>query len=639
MKYTLDLLPLRAFQGRGTPVGGRSLRLHGDDGLSAQEYAMYYPDYAAANPEWAAANGISAPAEAAPAAVEAAPAAQTINDLYQEVLGRQADPTGLADFGAALNSGKSVEQVRNDLLNSPEYQARLFNVMAGRSADAPAAPVAAQWEWQPAQATDNGTIPAYWRDANSGAIKNADPVQYSGVSPVDTNTLPGQTAKNYEGTPTQFYDAQGNLKGVLIDTVRAGLGAKEGSLILDPASLGLALKPGETASINSAMQQRNDQGQLLFIDPNTGETTIYNTGVPAETGSTLKDLMYINDPGKRGGQIPKDTQLAAQIAVAIAAPYLAPELLAGVSMALEGMGLSAEVAAAAAPTVIEAGKGALTSALSGGNIVTGTLTGGVIGGLAPYMNEAISTSLTDTLGKSAADVVAKSVTGAISGSLSGALGTTGALAGAERGGLTGALNEILGQGIGGVSGVRDTSGSDVSAFNQDPIGLIASGAIDPPEFQYDEFGNVLLDDQGKPVPVLDTAKEDAATAKSDKELASLAKTVAQPLISKELSSLLGIGNSTATAATAATPSSSVTPSTPPIKQTATGSFAYPTQPSYSSGGYSSGTQPSPGSQALAQALNIGDPGKAIESPTGPGQQQNVWNTASLRVKDETGSEI
>jgi hypothetical protein len=50
-------------------------------------------------------------------------------------------------------------------------------------------------------------------------------------------------------------------------------------------------------------------------------------------------------------------------------------------------------------------------------------------------------------------------------------------------------------------------------------------------------------------------------------------------------------------------------------------------------------QPAPGSAALGQALRIGDPGSPIESPGGgEAASKPVWNLASLRVKDETGSE-
>ena len=46
----------------------------------------------------------------------------------------------------------------------------------------------------------------------------------------------------------------------------------------------------------------------------------------------------------------------------------------------------------------------------------------------------------------------------------------------------------------------------------------------------------------------------------------------------------------------------------------------------------------PGSTALGQALRVGDPGAPIESPGG-GEKTTapVWNLASLRTKDETGS--
>ena len=45
---------------------------------------------------------------------------------------------------------------------------------------------------------------------------------------------------------------------------------------------------------------------------------------------------------------------------------------------------------------------------------------------------------------------------------------------------------------------------------------------------------------------------------------------------------------------------------------------------------------SPGSQALAQALNVGNLSGPIFDSTG-GKKKNVWNQASLRVKDETGN--
>ena len=40
--------------------------------------------------------------------------------------------------------------------------------------------------------------------------------------------------------------------------------------------------------------------------------------------------------------------------------------------------------------------------------------------------------------------------------------------------------------------------------------------------------------------------------------------------------------------------------------------------------------------ALAQALRVGDPGAPLFGTEGKGQQQAVWNTASLKFKDEIG---
>ena len=46
----------------------------------------------------------------------------------------------------------------------------------------------------------------------------------------------------------------------------------------------------------------------------------------------------------------------------------------------------------------------------------------------------------------------------------------------------------------------------------------------------------------------------------------------------------------------------------------------------------------PSGQALSQALRTGDPGSPLFGSEGKGgQRQNVWNVASLKVKDETGS--
>jgi len=51
-----------------------------------------------------------------------------------------------------------------------------------------------------------------------------------------------------------------------------------------------------------------------------------------------------------------------------------------------------------------------------------------------------------------------------------------------------------------------------------------------------------------------------------------------------------------------------------------------------------GMAPSASTQALSQALRVGDPGATLFGTGGKeGQRKNVWNTASLKLKDETGT--
>ena len=478
MKYTLDLLPINAFQGRGTPIGGQGLRLCGGSDMGGSNVGLDYGEYnppapapapapapepapaPAAEPAYSAPASEPAPVYYAPAAPAAPNWNQTINDIYQQTFGRQADPSGMASFTAALNAGMTGEQMREVLRTSAEGQS-----MGLSPAPAPVAPLTAaaakpaQWEWQPGTQDEfTGAISQpYWRDVNSGAMKAADPVQYTGVNPVDSNTLAQQLAPNYEGTPTQFYDTQGNLKGVLVDTVRAGLGAKEGSLVLDPTSLGLALKPGETPSINSAVQQRNAQGQLLFIDPATGGTTIYNTGVPAETGSTVKDLMYINDPGKRGGQIPADTiQGALLLAATMATGGVGGALLNAAGLGAGAGGLTAaEAASLMGGTLSEAG----AAATMGGELAGAGINWGAAATQAAK-SAALNAGVTALKGGSPSDILKSGLIAAVSSGAGSALGgaglgsleTTLAKAGLQAGitGLTGGnvANSLIASAVG-----------------------------------------------------------------------------------------------------------------------------------------------------------------------------------------------
>lgn len=70
------------------------------------------------------------------------------------------------------------------------------------------------------------------------------------------------------------------------------------------------------------------------------------------------------------------------------------------------------------------------------------------------------------------------------------------------------------------------------------------------------------------------------------------------------------------------------------KRLATSLFGQPSAPSPATSVTTTGQGASPGTAALAQALRV-DPGATFGGGD-QGQQRRVWNTASLRVKDETG---
>lgn len=177
---------------------------------------------------------------------------------------------------------------------------------------------------------------------------------------VDVNTLARHENPNYEGTPTQFFDDQGNLKAILADLVGSGQHP------VDPYSYNPVLKEGEKLSADTARQATNEENQLLFLD-NEGNQTTRNTGKPM-IGGTLRDVMYEKDPGSRGGFLPKDTyQGLALLATAASLGTLGPAFLAaegaagaGGALGVAGGDIGAFTAADAAASA--AGEGAFNMA-------------------------------------------------------------------------------------------------------------------------------------------------------------------------------------------------------------------------------------------------------------------------------------
>ena len=151
---------------------------------------------------------------------------------------------------------------------------------------------------------------------------------------------------------------------------------------------------------------------------------------------------------------------------------------------------------------------------------------------------------------------------------------------------------------------------------------------------------------------------DEYTASNKQAFSTFAQKVGSPFISQNISNLFASTPDPA----AADPASTATQSSGSVQQqattpkasstsantapTLTGQGVYST-PTFNTGGSTLGgsTQGAPGTQALAQALNVGNPASAT-SDTGDtsssnetgGSPQAVWNTASLKVKDALGGQ-
>lgn len=336
-----------------------------------------------------------------------------------------------------------------------------------------------------------------------------------------------------------------------------------------------------------------------------------------------------------GGSARTWVMVGVAVVAVVAAPYIAPFIEAGLgAVGIDALGATIGLIEAGAAPEIAAG---IASAIA--PTVGGAVTGAVAGGV----NAELSGN--DPWEGAFQGAVAGGVGSAVSSAVGAALpaGTPGPVGAGVRGvasGFTSAqlrgrdLDESLQTGLisGGTAGLT-------SALM--PAGFLSGGQT-AEDYVVDEEGMFVYDEKGNPV-----LTEDAKAAAKLSDLAEkTARGYGGAYIKQNLSGLFADApkDTTASAPTKgySTPALIDRPgfvassgSRPSYSPTGTGA-------SYDGGSVAStgqGSQGQPGSQALAQALRIGDPGAAIESPSqGTGDQQSVWNTASLRFKDETGSD-
>lgn len=286
-------------------------------------------------------------------------------------------------------------------------------------------------------------------------------------------------------------------------------------------------------------------------------------------------------------------------------PILATAALAVTGVPLPGLalgGLPAPVSAAAlsmASTAIQGGDfGDIIKAGAAGAL--GSAVGGAVG-------SKVASSFGDTAGK-----IASSAAGGFTGTLvqTGDVGT--ALKGAAMGGAGAALQagitsslEAVKQQFPGTTTTQQAGPSGLQVGQQvptSPFGTTETVAPTSP------FGTKTFDTlpsmEYKPSFV---EKAIGAAGPAATELASDA-------LKPTLASVLGFGGQPTTQSTGPAPSG------PGVAVTGDASQQVNTA----------------AASALAQALRVGDPGAPLFGSEGTGQQQAVWNTASLKFKDEMG---
>lgn len=427
-------------------------------------------------------------------------------------------------------------------------------------------------------------------------------------------------------------------------------------------------------------------GQLAYwygdLNPGGGSTTTDSSAAAWHSVNELTPQQGVDSSGNLVTYTPSpsvlqpsapDNQLMTGIegAAGVLAGILAPELIGALAaampaaesgiavaeMASAGSGVAASTTAAnqaIASAVVKGLSNALTSAL-GGSTLAQALESGAISAALPSVTQGISAELQNS-GFSGDTLT--SLTGVAAQTLGGALkgGITGGAQGAEAGALSGAATAGLGEAAGAVGSAA------INEFSP-PQTLDFMGT----EYVVDSEGNFVLNGKGDPMTV------DEYTSSNKQAFSTFAQKVGAPFISQDISNLFSSTSSSiagqaaqapassATTSSGTAPKSSASPSTVSTSlsgadspaslganasPTLTGQGVYST-PTFNQVGSTltgspSSQQGSPGTQALAQALNVGNPASAT-SDTGStnetgGNTQAVWNTASLKVKDALGSQ-
>ncbi len=278
--------------------------------------------------------------------------------------------------------------------------------------------------------------------------------------------------------------------------------------------------------------------------------------------------------------------------------------------------------------------------------VTGVTLPGVLASLpAPVSAAAISIASTAIQGGDFGDIIKAGAAGALGSAVGGAVGskvassfgdTAGKIASSAAGGFTGTLVQTgdletaLKGGVMGGAGAALQAGisSGLEAIKQQFPGTTTTQQAGPSGLQVGQqvptspFGTTETVAPTSPfgTRTFDTLPSMQYTPSFAERAIGAAGPAATELASDALkptlASVLGFGGQPTTQSTGPAPTGGTAPG---VAVTGEGGTVNPAAAS-----------------ALAQALRVGDPGAPLFGTEGKGQQQAVWNTASLKFSDEVG---
>jgi hypothetical protein len=534
-----------------------------------------------------------------------------IRQLYQQYLGRDADQSGLDTW-----RGQNYDQVLNGIVNSAEYAQRIMGQKAPAATSSGFNAGGVNWILDPTNLAKNAVSWGDWY--GMGKYVYAD-----GSTALANPSSPNTAA--YVTPPYSAYEDPANKR----------LGyrnyAYSGTNLPDTLTIN-----GVEVQVQSPELLLNSQGKV-FTDPAKGNRTYTIWDVTPQSG-------------------PSQTFQIFDSVIKIGAAIMASVAFAPVGMALleSATGLTAaELTTAYGATAVNsvaaglsgATASSVNTALQGGDI-NKILESAAKAAVSAGAGSAVAGSLPGDLSSSAAGAA----TGAAKGAVTAVLGGKDVLTGAA----TGAIPGAVGGGVLDVSKIDFSGEPDFTGDQQliDPATGQPLSPTDVAKLNPDLYPGGMLPKEGQVTQYNPdgSAKYVDTASVGEKLAASTGSTLAGGFLVPYLfpSSKSSSGGTTTSGSS---PSPVKTgPGQGPGTSPSLSSKNISNTPSLSSAGLpiTGSSYFGPNTSALGQALRTGSGalggtstdagagGEDTSKETG-GTPQNVWNTASLRYKDETGS--